>query len=211
MKPWRKYERFLMAGEWHVHTSYTDGRQSVHEACSKASELGIPLISFTEHVRKYLAYDYNRLLGDVEDARKEFPGLRILAGVEAKVLPDGGLDIDDDLLGQVDYPTFAFHSFPQDKELYFRRLKEAIQSPHVCAWDHPGLFERKSGILLDDDELAEVFRLMKGNDVLLEANGKYDLPERAWIHKALGMGVRIVRGTDIHGPDDFGNREKRWW
>lgn len=211
MKRWRKHERLLMTGEWHVHTRYTDGRQSVFEACRKASGLGIPLIAFTEHVRRRLTYDYGALVGDVEDARREFPELCILTGAEAKVLPEGGLDIDDALLEAVDYPTFAFHSFPPDKELYLRRLTEAVQSPHACAWDHPGLFERKYNVTLSDGELGEVFRLMAKNDVLLEINGKYSLPGKPWIDAAISAGVRTVRGTDIHCEDDFRNREKRWW
>lgn len=211
MKVWRKHERFLSSGEWHVHTSYTDGENSVQELCKQAMGIGIPLISFTEHVRKDLDYDIDSLLEEIDRARDMFPGLIILSGAEAKVLPDGSLDADDDVLRKVDYPTFSFHSFPRDKELYLRCLKNAIQDRRVNTWDHPGLFLKKNGMTLSEAEVEEVFRLMRDNGVLLEINGKHGLPPAEWIAAARQWGVKTVRGDDIHRLEDFENRKKIWW
>ena len=72
--------------------------------------MNVPLLAFTEHVRKNLDYDFNDLLDDIEKAREEFD-LIILSGVEAKVLADGDLDVEDWILKEVDYSIFAFHSF----------------------------------------------------------------------------------------------------
>jgi len=198
MKIWRKYEEYLLTGEWHIHTSYTDGQNSIFEICEMAKKLGIPLLVFTEHVRRELTYDFNEFLSDIDRARGEFPEIIILSGVEAKVLPDGSLDAENEIIRQVDYPIFAFHSFPENKGLYVECLKKVIKNKYVNAWAHPGLFLQRTGFSLSVDELEEIFKLMKKYDVLLEINRKYNLPEKEWISIAMQRGVGVVRGGDVH-------------
>ncbi len=202
MKIWRGYEPLLMKGEWHVHTLYTDGVDTVMELCKTANDLHIPLIAFTEHVRRDLDYDFWDLMEDIEKARNEFDMI-ILSGCEAKVLPGGDLDVDEDILVHVDYPIFAFHSFPPNVDEYLLSLRSAIRNRFVNAWAHPGLFLTWSGESLSKDEVRDVFRLMIEKDVLLELNSKYSLPTAEWLEWAREMGVRLVRGGDIHTMDAF--------
>jgi putative hydrolase len=201
MKAWKKHEDLLSRGEWHIHTRYTDGNNDITDYCRRAEETGIPLVAFTEHVRRDLEYDFNEFLSDIDDARGKFD-LIILSGCEAKVLPDGSLDVDEQILKVVDYPIFAFHSFPSDFELYVECLKGVLKNKYVNAWAHPGTLS-SSHIDLPKDDLEEIFRLMKGRDVLLETNRKYDLPARHWIDLAKGYDVRAVRGSDVHRVEDM--------
>lgn len=65
----------------------------MHDACAHAVELGLPGLAFTEHVdftdwilsdgRRVAPLDVEGYLADVARCRHEFPGLRILAGMEA--------------------------------------------------------------------------------------------------------------------------------
>ncbi len=203
MKIWKRYEKYLMKGEWHIHTNYTDGENSVFEICKRAKELEIPLIAFTEHVRRELTYDFNEFLNDIEQAREEFPEIIILSGVEAKVLPDYSLNVEDNIIREVDYPIFAFHSFPWDRKLYLKCLKKVIKNKYVNAWAHPGLFLQRTGFSLTVDELRGIFNLMKRHDVLLEVNRRYNLPEKEWINMASEMGVKTVRGSDVHSIEQL--------
>ncbi len=130
MKTWKKYIDYLLKGRWHIHTIYTDGKTNVSEYCKKAVELNVPLLAFTEHVRKNLDYDFNDLLDDIEKAREEFD-LIILSGVEAKVLADGDLDVEDWILKEVDYSIFAFHSFPKDIDLYKKCLEYILKNDYI--------------------------------------------------------------------------------
>lgn len=209
MKTWETYERYLLSGEWHIHTNYTDGKNNVLDFCKKAVELGIPLMAFTEHVRRQLRYDFNRFLNDIEIAREEFPDLIILSGAEAKVLPESTLNIDEALLNRVDYPIFAFHSFPPDLRTYVNCLKTVLGDTRINAWAHPGLFLRRTGLLLSQREIIEISGLMVEKKVLLEVNEKYGLPEKEWVETALRNGVKIVRGNDIHSLEDLEHFDKK--
>jgi len=202
MKIWKKYIDYLLEGEWHIHTSYTNSKGGVLEYCEKAAKLGIPLLAFTEHVRKNLNYDFNNLLNDIEKAREEFD-LIILSGCEAKVLPGGELDVEEWILRNVDYPIFAFHSFPRDIDTYIKSLEIALRNKYVNTWAHPGAFLLRHGLELPEKELIKIFRLMKKHSVLLEVNKKYKVPFRAWLDIAEKYNVKTVTGNDIHGIEDL--------
>ncbi len=204
MKTWQRYREYLLRGEWHVHTNYTDGKNTVEELCNVAERRRIPLIAFTEHVRKNLKYNFEDLLEDIDRAREEHPSLIILSGIEAKVLPDGTLDVSDEIIKSVDYPIFAYHSFPNDVEQYMRTLERVIkENPFINAWAHPGLFLLKRGLPSSAIEIEHILKLMKERNVLLELNHKYNLPFRDWIERAEQLGVTLVCGDDIHSISNF--------
>lgn len=201
MKTWKKYIDYLLVGEWHIHTSYTDGNNSVFEYCEKAIEVGIPLLTFTEHVRKNLNYDFNSFLNDIEKAREEFD-LIILSGCEAKVLPNGELDVEEWILREVDYPIFAFHSFPEDIDIYIESLNSVLRNRYANAWAHPGAFLSRNGLELPERDLIYIFELMGKQDVLLEMNRKYSVPSEKWVSVARDYTVRLVNGNDIHSIEE---------
>lgn len=202
MKIWKRYSHHLLSGEWHIHTHYTDGESSVDDYCKRAVELEIPLIAFTEHVRKDLDYDFHAYLEDIERAREQYDVI-ILLGCEAKVLPDGSLDIDDAILEQVDYPIFAFHFFPGDGDAYLDALYGVLKNPYVNTWAHPGTFFRKIGYNVPVDEVSQIFTLLRENEILFELNRKYAASLDAWIDLARDHRVDFVRGSDCHCVEEM--------
>ena len=202
MKVWREHEDHLLQGEWHIHTSYTDGEGSIFAYCQRAVDLGIPLLAFTEHVRRSPNYDFHAFLNDIDAAQEDFD-LIILSGCEAKILPGGGLDADEAILGEVDYPVFSFHSFPNDMELRFSSLEAALKNRYVNAWAHPVTSSRGQGMDLPEERLKEIFDLMRTRDVLFELNEKYGDPAEAWTTLARERGVSFVRGSDVHFMQDL--------
>jgi len=192
-------------GEWHIHTSYTDGKNSVEEYCKLAEELNLTVLTFTEHVRKELDYNFKDLINDIEVAKERYPRIKIRTGCEAKVLPDGELDCSEKILELSDYVLFAFHSFHYDKSTYIKSLKKVIQNFHVNAWAHPGLYSKKYGIELEDPEIEDLFGLMIENNIYLEVNYRYSLPIKRWLDIFLKLSGDnlIVIGGDIHSLNDM--------
>jgi putative hydrolase len=210
MKGWSRYQSYLASGEWHIHTNYTDGKNSVDEYCRKAAELGMPLIAFTEHVRKKLTFNFDDLQRDIEKAREDYPKLIILSGCESKVLVDGSLDVSDDIIEQCDIVLMAIHSFPRDKDLYLKALTRALSNPDVDIWAHPGLFLIKTGFKLTDKEIREVLISLKDADVLLEINRRYGLPPVDWINLGRCLGIKFVIGSDVHDLSSLTKDPECW-
>ena len=69
-KKWFPYRDYLHKGDWQVHTSYTDGSNTVFEFCERAVKNNLELIAFTEHVRSELDYNFYSLISDIESARR---------------------------------------------------------------------------------------------------------------------------------------------
>ncbi|MBA7551972.1 phosphatase YcdX [subsurface metagenome] len=220
MKIWRKYQDYLFNGEWHIHTNFTDGTGSIAEYSEKAVELGIPLLAFTEHVRKELNYDFRQFLNEINIARRNFPSLIILSGCEAKVLPDGKLNCPSHILEKVDYKLFAFHSFPVNIEKYILSIKNVINNYDIDTWAHPGLFLKKNpNLTMPENELNNIFKIMSLNKISLEINLKYNLPQIDWIkkYKSISQDGLLIFGGDIHSIEDLyiswqikQNLQKKW-
>ena len=200
LKNWTKYGEHLWSGEWHIHTSWTEGDSSVFEYCEKAVKEGVPLLAFTEHVRRTMDYDFGQFLSEIEQVKVRY-NLIVLSGCEAKVLPGGELDVEEWVLKEIDYPIFAFHSFPGDIDQYLESLKVVFSNRYVNAWAHPGYFLYRQGLKLQDNELVEILELLNRHNILLEVNEKYDLPLPRWFDLAKSLGVRLVRGSDLHNAN----------
>ena len=202
-KNWMKYENYLLTGEWHIHTNYTDGKNSVDEYCKRAVALGIPLIAFTEHVRKELTYNYQNLEAEIITARENYPNLIILTGCEAKVLEGGSLDVSEEVLKQSEIVLMAFHSFLASKDKYVEALKVALSDPGVDIWAHPGLFLRNFGLTLKEEEVVAIHEIASRENVLIERNDKYCLPCKDWVEIGKRKGVKFVHGGDVHSVKEL--------
>lgn len=198
-----RYEQYFLKGEWHVHTNYTDGNNTVVEYCEKASEIGIPLIAFTEHVRRDLTYDFNDFLDEVAKAREIYPELIILSGCEAKVLLNGEIDVEKWILKKSDIVIFSYHNFPPNLELYLSTLEKVIKNPFVDVWGHPGLFLKKNKINLERKNLFKIFAHLKINNVYLEDNSKYSLPPKAWLDLCEVFSIKYLCGGDVHSVNEM--------
>ena len=202
-----KFENLLKSKYiFHLHTNYTDGLNSVEEYCSWASENGYNAIVFTEHVRKNLSYDFYSFLSDMENARQKFANMDIWIGVEAKILPNGDLDIPDKILPEIQVICFACHSFPKDIDLYEKSFKTVFSDnrwkSHIRVWVHPGHFLKRLGVM--DDYLHLLSRLVScavREDVFIEHNLKYELPPMSIMKNIPGS--KLVRGLDAHSVESM--------
>lgn len=204
-------DEYIKCGDFHVHTNYTDGENSVFEYCQKAQENNLKSIAFTEHVRKNLTYNYDDFLSDISQAKSEFDNIEILSGCEAKVLNiDGELDAPENVLEQCDVVIGVFHSFKyKDEKNYLIALKAMLRNPVVDIWGHPTLFAKKHNIPpLGDDILYEIIDICIENNILIERNLKYNVPNANFIKLVINRGARFVVGSDAHSISDLLNIDK---
>ena len=188
----------------HIHTTYTDGSNSVEEYCQWAFENNYDAVVFSEHVRKEISYNFSSFINDIDNARRLFPSLTLWTGVESKVFPDGTVDMPEEILPEIQVIFFACHSFPKDVDLYKVSFKKVFQDrkwkKYVRIWAHPGRFFKQRGILeTSHDILKELINSAITEGVLIENNVRYSLPPPE-ILTSLSPS-HVVTGYDAHSVD----------
>lgn len=102
-----------LAADYHVHSTFSDdGSSTLAENVSAAAERGLRTLCLADHVRRDTAW-VPEFAAAVDEYRGR-PGLRVLAGVEAKIWDGSGrLDLPATLDG-IDLVLIADHQFPAD-------------------------------------------------------------------------------------------------
>lgn len=189
-----------------MHTTWSDGAESLEEMVNHAREFGYEYIAITDHskfLRVANGLDEKRLREQREEITKlneKYNDIHILAGVEMDILPNGTLDFSDEFLKEMDIVIVAIHSsFDQSEEKIMKRLYTALENPYVDIIAHPTgrIIGRRDGYKVNVEKLIE--RAKETNTVLeLNANPqRFDLATR-WLKSAQDTGVTIAINTDAH-------------
>jgi DNA polymerase (family 10) len=199
-------EPHQIRGDLHCHTTWSDGRASVEEMARAARERGYDYLAICDHtpavgaVRGLTADDLRRQAGEISAANELLAPFRVLRGSECDILPDGRLDLPDEVLAELDWVQASVHGGQRmpGPEMT-KRVEEALRNPYVRCLSHPKgrYINRRPENALD---LERVFEIALEEGVALEVNG---LPDRldlsgAHVREALRAGLQIVCSTDAH-------------
>jgi DNA polymerase (family 10) len=198
-------------GDLHCHTTLSDGRASIEEMALAARERGYEYLAFTDHSATHGFGDdvspdqLRRQIELVREADARIAGIRLLAGSEVNVLPDGELDYEDELLAQLDWVIASVHTaFGIDADAMTARVLAAARHPRVDALGHltGRLIERREPYALDVDA---VFAACATAGTLIEINASPDRRDLSEVHAraAAAAGVKIVINSDAHSPQGF--------
>ena len=147
--------------------------------------------------------DVRRQAEEIAAANEALAPFRVLRGIECDILPDGRLDLPDDVLAELDWVQASVHGGQRmpGPEMT-KRVEEALRNPYVRCLSHPTgrLIGRRPENAVD---LERVYEVAREHGVAVEVNG---LPDRLdlrgeHVRDALAAGVRIVCSTDAHGPE----------
>jgi DNA polymerase (family 10) len=195
-----------LQGDVHMHTIETDGRNTIQEMAEAARERGYKYMAITDH-SKNLAFanglDDKRAvehIARIREVSKKVPGITMFAGIEVDILPEGDLDLSDDVLAQMDLVIASVHSvFNQEPAKMTERLVKAISNPNTSIIGHP-----TGRILLRRDsysfDMRAVLSAAAKHKVAMELNAypdRLDLSD-ANLRQAKQHGVKIVINTDAH-------------
>jgi DNA polymerase (family 10) len=193
-------------GDLQMHTTATDGKNSIGEMAQKAKKMGYAYIAITDHskaVRVAGGLDEKGLarhLKAIEKADAQVSGICLLKGVEVDILADGSLDLQDDILKECDVVLASVHSrFNMEEKEMTRRIIQALKNPNVNILAHP------TGRLILEREaykvnLKEIFQASLDYGVVLEINAYPDRLDLRDVdaRTAKEMGAKLVISTDAH-------------
>ncbi len=198
-------------GDLHMHTTATDGRDTLEAMAAAAHGLGHQYIAITDHSQALAmanGLDEHRALAHAARVRSlngRFEGLTLLAGIECDILEDGSLDLSDDCLAQLDIVIASIHSrFSQDEARMTDRVLKALESPHVDILAHP-----TGRLLLKRDPMhlhfERVATAAAAHGVALEINSqvhRLDLND-VMARAARERGATLVVSTDAHSAAEM--------
>jgi DNA polymerase (family 10) len=193
-------------GDFHVHSSWSDGSDSIETIASVAQQLHYSFIGITDHsqslkIANGLTEDrIQKKLQEIKTLNKKFPNLRILCGTECDIKTDGTLDYSNKILKQFDFVYIGIHTaFKMDKETMTKRIIKGMDNEQVDFVAHPTgrLIGKREPYEVD---LEQIIDTAKETDTRLEINSfpdRLDLDD-THIKLAKEHGVQFVLGTDSH-------------
>ena len=212
----RLVNRDDLRGDLHMHTTETDGKDDIRTMAEAARDAGLEYIAITDHSQSLAmanGLDERRAMAHAERVRaidREGIGVRLLAGIECDIKPDGSLDLADDCLAALDLVIVSVHSaFNQDRQQMTDRLLRAIANPHVDILGHPTgrrILQRAPYPV----DMEAVVDAAARHGVAVEINCQVDRLDLNDVHARLARdrGVRVVISTDAHSRTAFGRL--RW-
>ncbi len=202
-----------MKGMLHIHSTYSDGSNTIKELALAAKKLGYTYLGICDHSQ---AASYagglskaaiKRQHKEIERLNEELKGMRILKGIEADILPDGSVDYDDSVLESFDFVIASVHSrFGMTESEMTSRICRALTHPAVKILGHPTgrLLLAREAYPINMQEVIDV-AAEYGKAIELNAN-----PHRLDVDWRLGpqlkkKGVKVAICPDAHSIEGMGD------
>ncbi len=196
-------------GELHVHSTWSDGRNTIAEMVEAAMKLGYEYLAISDHSERLKiagglsAEDLKKKKKEIDMLNKKLKNFRILFGTEVEIDSEGNLDYNDRILSEFDVVIAAIHSgFEQSPEQLTRRLVRACQNKYTHAIAHPTAIHIGKRQPLNMD-FKEVCKAAVDHNVFLEINSfpvRLDL-NSSNVYFARSQGVQFVINSDSHSID----------
>ncbi len=195
----------------HMHTTWSDGAHSLPEMVEAVRSKGYSYMAVTDHSH-YLkvanGLTPERLLEqnkEIRDLNEKYSDFDILSGTEMDILPDGTLDFDDEVLGQLDFVIASIHSsFQQPREQIMDRILTAMKNPLVDMIAHPTgrIVGQRTGY---DPDVEQLLDWAKEYGKIVELNAspyRLDLAVE-YLEMAQEKGVPVAINTDAHAIEQL--------
>lgn len=195
-------------GDLQSHSTATDGQAGIAEMAKAARKRGYEYLAITDHSQRMtMVHGLNatrlaQQIKEIDRLNEKLSGFRILKSIEVDILENGGLDLADDILKELDVVVGAVHSlFTLSREKQTERIMRAMDNPYFHIFAHPSgrLIGERDAYAVD---LERLLHAAKECDCFMELNAhpmRLDLND-AYCRMAKEIGVKIVISTDSHNP-----------
>ena len=218
--------------DMHVHSTFSDGNNSIEENIEEAESLGLRQLTCVDHVRVDTDYlpDY---VAAIERLRPT-TSVELFCGIEAKLLNTAGdLDLPPELPEGIDRIYAADHQVPlADGPHHPREVKAAIEDGSMSPEEVIGaIIESTAGACEKHDDLviAHMFSILPkigldedavpeealaglaataartGNRI--EISERWSCPNARSLRPFVEAGVEVLMSTDSHKREHIGRYE----
>jgi len=198
-------------GDLQMHSTWSDGQHTIEAMARACQQRGYEYCALTDHSRSTRvargldASAFTKQWEEIARVRQHLDGFILLAGVELDILPDGALDLPDDVLEHFDIVLVSVHSrLAMPKAQMTQRVLKALAHPAVDIFAHPTgrqLYKRAPV----DLDIEDVFHAAKKYDVALELDAQPQRLDLSDVHvqRARELGVKLVIDSDAHSTEQL--------
>lgn len=198
-------------GIFHIHTTYSDGSNSIEEIVKYLKKSGFKYAGISDHSKSaFYANGLNedeikRQHEEIDYLNEKYAPFKIFKGIESDILKDGSLDYKDSVLELFDFVIASVHSsFNLSEKDMTERIKRAIENPYTTILGHP------TGrlILFRDSYRVDINKILEAlseNDKFVEINSHPYRLDLSWENciKASKLGIKFFINPDAHNLEGF--------
>jgi DNA polymerase (family 10) len=200
-------------GDFHIHTTWSDGSDSLDTVVKAGERRGYQYLAICDHspslkvAHGMTVQRLRRQMAQIRALNARASRFRLLMGAEVDILAEGRLDYPDEVLAELDFVIGSIHSgFGQSEAVLTRRIVTAMRNPYVTLIAHPTgrLMGQREPYPVDFDA---VFKAARDTGTALEINAypkRLDLCDTA-ARRAGEAGVMLAVSTDTHSVDQLDN------
>jgi len=199
-------------GDLHVHSTFSDGTDTVETMARKAKEMGYEWLVISDHatglgvVGGLKPEDLPDYIAAIKETEKRV-GIRIFVGLEGNIKADGTFLFTDD---RVEVLIAAIHTaLNQEKEKILDRYEKTFKEakPHIVAHPTGRILGRRGGLNVTS---SEVLQLCNKYDVVPELNCtpmRLDIDDVGVLTAVTQYHMPVALGTDSHDAEELVNME----
>jgi histidinol phosphatase-like PHP family hydrolase len=198
-------------GDLQMHSTWSDGAESIADLAEGALALGWKRIGVTDHsyglpIARGMSMEAARQQHrEIDGVNERFKGrVRVYKGVEANILADGSLDLQEDERRVFEYVIASPHSQLRKDHDQTARMLAAVKLPGVAILGHPQgrMYNTRPGISAD---WRKVFKEAAARGVAIELDGNWHRQDIDYELAAIAMeeGCLFALDSDAHSIAEF--------
>jgi histidinol phosphatase-like PHP family hydrolase len=203
--------RSSFRGDFQMHTTWSDGGESLETMAKACLALGHTCMGVTDHsyglpiargMRMETAVQQGR---EIDALNERYAGrFRIFKGIEANIRADGSLDLEVEERRVFEFVVASPHAALRRQEDQTDRMLAAVRAPGVAMLGHPRgrVYNTRGGVVAD---WPRVFETAVDHNVAVELDGNWHRQDLDWELAAIALdaGCIFALDSDAHSISEL--------